>query len=186
MKTLVKNAALDLIAENDMTTTLEVKEQLIATEPTYFWKQSFISATLAELADSGELSYKDNGTFRIYELPSNVNALANVLAKTPNATAIAVPSNSPARYRKVPLSQRSTVKVSLTDLSKIVQDNAGKFIGLVHTKRTTGQKNTMNCQVLKGLTPLGQLQVKEQGQLKTIYPTDLLEVRLKSTVYQLK
>ncbi len=172
MKTLVKKAALDLIQENGVTTTLEVKEQLIADEPTYFWKQNFVSATLAELADEGELQFSDNGTFRIYTQPS---------------IAVSVPtSSSGSKYRKVPLAQRNVQKVNLTALAKLVEDNAGKFVGIVHRKKTTGQKNTMNCQVLKGLTPLGAIQVKEQGQLKTIYPTDLLEVRLAGTIYQLK
>lgn len=168
MKTLVKKAALDLIQRNQVTTTLEVKQELIATEPTYFWKQNFVSAVMNDLAQAGELVYSDNGNFRVYELPytSAVNASS--------------------RYRKVPLSQRNVQRVSLTDLAKLVEDNAGKFVGIVHTKKTTGQRNVMNCQVLKGLTPLGAIQVKEQGQLKTIYPTDLLEVRLKNTVYQLK
>lgn len=171
MKTLIKKAATDLIQANQMTTTLEIKEELIRTEPTYYWKQSFISSVMAELADNGVFDFTDNGTFRIYELPNSTSSMI---------------TKSSSTYRKIPLSQRNVVKVSLTDLAKLVEDNAGKFVGLVHTKKTTGQKNTMNCQVLKGLTPLGAIQVKEQGQLKTIYPTDLLEVRLGGTVYQLK
>lgn len=173
MKTLVKKAALDLIQQNQMTTTLEVKEELIATQPTYFWKQNFISATLAELADNGELVYKDNGTFRIYELPNTVPS--------------PVVTNSVAQsYRKIPLSQRNVVKMNLTDLAQLVQDNAGKFITVVHKKKTTGDKNIMNVQVLKDRTSLGAIKVMEKGQLKTFYPTDLLEVRVKNTVYQLK
>jgi hypothetical protein len=180
MKTLVKKAALDLIQRNQTTTTLEVKQELIAKEPFYFWKQNFISATLAELADSGELDYTDNGVFRIYRLPNTATSLVNILQT------LATSNAAPSKYAKIPLSQRNVVKVNLTDLAKLVESNAGKFIGIVHIKKTTGHRNTMNCQVLKGLTPLGAIQVKEQGQLKTIYPTDLLEVRAGSTVYQLK
>lgn len=176
MKTLVKNAALDLIKKNQQTTTLEVKQELIATQSAYFWKQDFISQVLSELADNGELQFTDNGTFRVYELP---NTFAPKVV-------IGTPATVSTAYRKVPLSQRNVVKTNLTNLAKLVEDSAGKFIGLVHIKKTTGLPNTMNCQVLKGLTPLGAIQVKEQGQLKTIYPTDLLEVRLNSTVYQLR
>ncbi len=174
MKTLVKQAALELIRRNQSTTTLEVKDELILTQPTYFWKQSFVSAAMAELADDGELTYIDNGTFRTYYgINSNLSVApsVNVSART---------------YKKIPLAQRSYVKASQTQLAKLVQENAGKFITLTHNKRTTNTPNTMNCQVLKDLTPLGAIQVKEQGQLKTIYPTDLLEVRVKNTVYQLK
>jgi len=171
MKKLIKNTALDLIAENGVTTTLEVKERLIKTEPTYFWKQSFVSEVMAELAEDGEFDFRDNGMFRIYEPVAQISA-PQVSQST--------------KYTKIPLSQRNTVKSSVTELAKIVEQNAGKFMTVVHTKRTTGTQNVMNCQVLKGLTPLGAIQVKEQGQLKTIYPTDLLEVRLKGTVYQLK
>lgn len=170
MKTLVKKAALDLIHSNGATTTLEVKQRLIATEPVYYWKQSFISSTLAELESNGELEFTDNGTFRTYHLPNSQPAVM-----------ISVTS-----YKKIPLSQRSVVKVNLTDLAKLVEGSAGKFVTLVHTKKTTGQSNTMNCQILKGLTPLGAIRVKEQGQLKTVYPTNLLEVRMRNTVYQLK
>jgi hypothetical protein len=181
MKTLIKKAALDLISKNKVTTTLEVKEELIDTEPRYFWKQNFVSSVLAELADEGELKFSDNGTFRIYELPAT-NFYANTCAPPMSSLS----SLNTYKYKKVPLSQRSTVKANLTELAKLVEDNAGKFMTVVHTKKTTGTPNVMNCQVLKGLTPLGAIQVKEQGQLKTIYPTDLLEVRLKGTVYQLK
>lgn len=142
MKTLVKKTALDLIEEHGVTTTLEVKEQLIATQPTYFWKQNFVSETLAELAEDGELNFTNNGNFRIYELPSAVSVSAPVTG---------------SKYVKVPLSQRSTVKASVTELAKLVEDNAGKFMTVVHTNRTTGAQNVMNCQELKGLTPLGSL-----------------------------
>lgn len=171
MKTLVKNTALDLIKQNNNTTTLEVKNQLINTEPKYYWKQNFISATLAELADNGELDYIDNGMYRTYSLPNTVQSTM--------ATAT-------AKYRKIPLNQRNVVKVNRTDLAKLVHENAGKFITVVHKKRTTGTINVMNCQVLKEVTPLGALTVKEKGQIKTFYPVDLLEVRLKNTVYKLK
>ncbi len=177
MKTLVKKAALDLIQANQMTTTLEVKQQLIATEPNYFWKQNFVSTALMELADNGELEFEDNGTFRIYVLPYSV-------VSAPRVAAVAQGSSS--KYRKIPLAQRGVVKVNRTALAKLVEDNAGKFITIVHHKKTTGGTNVMNCQILKDMTPLGAIQVKEQGQLKTVYPTDLLEVRVKGTVYQLK
>lgn len=183
MKTLVKKAALDLIQQNQVTTTLEIKEELIRTEPQYYWKQDFISSVMAELADEGEFVYMDNGTFREYRMPFAVNSLFTLPATTLQTQA-QTPS-ALAGYIKIPLSKRNKVKVSLTDLAKLVENNAGKFITLTHTKRTTGMPNTMNCQPLKGLTALGALQVKEQGQLKTIYPTDLLEVRVQGTVYQL-
>ena len=173
MKTLIKKAALYLIGINGSTTTLEVKEELIATESNYYWKQSFVSSVLDELAANGELQFTHNGVFRTYELPA---ATFTVTLKASGAT----------KYQKIPLAQRNVVKTSLTGLAKLVEENAGKFITLVHIKKTTGQTNVMNCQVLKGLTPLGAIQVKEQGQLKTIYPSTLVEARVKNTVYQLK
>lgn len=184
MKTLIKKVALDLIQKRNQTTTLEVKQELIATEPVYYWQQNFISTVLSELADKGELSFTNNGTFRIYELPTS--APANVMSTNLIGSNVPTTVAAPSAYKKIPLKQRGVVKVSLTDLAKLVQDNAGKFITLVHTKVTTGTQNVMNCQVLKGLTALGAIQVKEQGQLKTVYPNTLLEVRLKGTVYQLK
>lgn len=183
MKTLVKKAALDLIQRDGTTTTLDVKNELIATEPQYFWKQSFVSAVMDELAQNGELVYRDTGIFRIYELPSNA-----VIIPTANPVSMGVISQTTTstKYRKIPISQRSVKKVPLTELARLVQENAGKFITVVHKKKTTNDVNVMNCQILKDVTPLGAFKVKEKGQLKTFYPTDLLEVRLKSTVYKLK
>ena len=80
--------------------------------------------------------------------------------------------------------EKNIIELSSKQLKKLILENKGKFLTVVHVKQT-GELNLMNCQVLKS-TYLGTIQVKEKGQYKQFYPEDLTEVRTKGNIYILK
>ncbi len=70
-KVAVMVAAIDLMKDNEITTTLEVKEALRAEG--YFAKQSEVSKLMFEIAGEEGWEIDENGTYRTYSLPDGYN-----------------------------------------------------------------------------------------------------------------
>ena len=67
---LVKETAIELIAKDKVTTTLDVKSHLRGLG--YWANQEEVSIYLKNLADTGILSFTQTGPYRLYELgPTN-------------------------------------------------------------------------------------------------------------------
>lgn len=152
----------ELLSVNNTVTTLELKNELRNKFPQAKWFQSDISDFLNSLYEEGELSYVDNGIFRVY---------SRVLKQTTDTMQ--------------PINQKIE-KVGITKLAEIVKSNAGKFLTIVHKKHNSSEINLMNVQILKKSDVLGCIHCKEQKQEKRFYPSDLLEVRVGGKIYKLK
>ena len=69
-ETIVQETAIELIAKDKVTTTLDVKNQLRTLG--YWSNQEEVSIYLKNLADTGILSFTQTGPYRLYELgPTN-------------------------------------------------------------------------------------------------------------------
>ena len=109
------------------------------------------------------------------------NEISNIALEAGKATNII-----PKALKKANTVAPTIVLCSRTELAKHVEKNKGHFITIVHKKKTTGESNLMNVQVYGDKTELGAFRCKEKGRVKQFYPTDLLEVRVKNTIYKLK
>ena len=70
---LVKETAIELIAKDKVTSTLDVKNRLRGLG--YWANQEEVSIYLKNLADTGVLSFTQMGPYRLYELgPKNVSS----------------------------------------------------------------------------------------------------------------
>ena len=166
----ILHVALELCKVTNNVTTLEIKQELIQRFPKTFWKQQDISDAMSDFAQDGKFTYTDNGVFRTYSSVAVGNLNTMVVKNVKKANIIAP----------------TIVICSRTKLAEQVEKNKGHFITIVHKKKTTGESNLMNVQVYGDKTELGAFRCKEKGRVKQFYPTDLLEVRVKNTIYKLK
>lgn len=213
MKNAVLLSADKLLKANNTVTTLEIKTDLIACQPQFYWKQSFVSDTMDEFAQNGKFVYVDhsNGavTYRIYSnkvtpLVQTVfggtkrkrgrprkhigqgPAVAPAVAPAPMPTANVVKKTRKTRFKTTP-------KLTAVQALGLMQNNKGHFFTATFIKKD-GTRRTINCQYLKdqSQTTAGYVKVRETGKLKTgvnairqINLNTLEELKIAGKVYQL-
>jgi hypothetical protein len=158
--TIIKNvmlghmsvAILGLLEANNSITTLEVKNQLRTSHPEFSWLQKDISNFMNDMHLAGDLTYDDNGTYRIYH---------GEVKKTKSI-------KKDAKGKK--LGKVKATRISRTKAMDLMLGNKGYFFTAEFVKKD-GEVRVMNCQCLKDQDPkLGYVKVKE-ASLMRIDPT---------------
>ena len=157
-------AILNLLEATNSVTTLEVKTELRKSHPEFSWLQKDVSAYMDSLQESGDLTYEDNGTFRIYhgivtkakkakKAPAKVTKAKFVSVKTPSKVVVKTPTVKAKR-------------ISKTKAMELMIGNKGHFFTAEFEKKN-GDLRVMNCQALKKQTSkLGYITVKEASQMR--------------------
>jgi len=139
---------MNLLQANNTVTTLEVKNALRSEYSDFSWKQSEVSDYMNEQHLAGELTYQDNGTYRIY----SGEAKKSTPVKKVKGKAIA--------------------KIKMTSISKtkaceLMMGNKGHFFTAEFTKKD-GELRVINCQCIKDQDiKLGYIKVKEASKMRT-------------------
>lgn len=158
MNTMIKDlkrghmsaVVMSLLQANNSITTLEIKNELRTNHPDFSWKQGDVSDYMNEMHLSGDLTYEDNGTYRVYS--------GEVVKKT--------------SVKKHPKTGKSLPKVKVISISKtraydLMVGNKGYFFTAEFTKKD-GKVRVINCQALKDQkSNLGYIQVKEASLMRT-------------------
>jgi hypothetical protein len=140
---------LSLLEANNSITTLEVKNELRNSHPEFSWMQKDVSSYMSDMHLSGDLTYEDNGTFRVYHGEEK---------KT-------------VSKKKDPKTGKAMKKVKMTSISKskafdLIMGNKGYFFTAEFVKKD-GEVRVMNCQALKDQDPkLGYIKVKEASLMR--------------------
>lgn len=140
---------LELLQANNTITTLEVKTSLRTNYPDFSWTQPMVSDYMNEMHLKGDLTYEDNGTYRIYSGETKkVRASKKVNGKT--------------------LKKVKVKKISKTKALDLMMNNKGHFFTAEFTKKN-GDLRVMNCQVTDKDqdTKLGYVTVKEAALMRT-------------------
>lgn len=157
MKDIVLSTANRLLAANNTVTNLEIKVELIRTDPEFFWTQASISGIMDNLAQTGTFTYTDNGTYRTYSNP-NFTPVAPIAAPVTVTTATIVSQ---------PVIKKVVKRISKTKALDLMKNSKGHFFTAVFVKKD-GMERVINCQYLKDqdISSLGLIKVKETGKLK--------------------
>lgn len=160
--TIVLSVISALLDKNKTTTTLDVKKELRNIHPQDKWYQDDIHDIMEDLASRGQLSYTDQGTYRIY-------------SKVPVAT----PTNTQT--------SPSLKKLSRTQVVQAIRDSGFKFITVTFVK-TDNSTRVMNCQVSKNdfMDNLGYIKAHTKDGLKRVNPKTIQTVKIKGEVLQVK
>ena len=180
---LILATAQRLLKANNSVTTLEIKAELLKTEPGYYWTQTFISICMDGFNTSGVFSYTANGTFRTYFDPTKVvaktpaKAVTKVTTKTPSKpTAKATPAKvaTPSKWT-------ATQSITRTKAVDMMKNNKGHFFSVQFTKKTDNSLRTMNCQWLPGQTiSAGLIKVKEAALVRAKDPNPVRSFDIKT------
>lgn len=151
-----------LLTTSATTTTLDVKNALRKSDPKDKWYQDDIHDIMEDLATQGQLTYTDQGTYRIY-------------SKVPVAT----PTNTQTTS--------SLKKLSRTQVVQAIRDSGYKFITVTFVK-TDNTTRVMNCQVSKNdfMDNLGYIKAHTKDGLKRVNPKTIQTVKIKGEVLQVK
>ena len=140
---------MSLLQANNTITTLEVKNELRTKHPDFSWKQSDVSNYMNAMHLSGDLTYEDNGTFRVY---------SGEVLKT---TSI----KKDAKGKK--LSKVKAKSISRAKAYDLMTGNKGYFFTAEFVKKD-GKTRVINCQAAKEQdSKLGYINVKEASLMRT-------------------
>jgi len=143
-------AILGLLEANNSITTLEVKVELRRNHPEFSWLQKDISSFMNEMHLEGDLTYEDNGTFRVYHGEAKKKALAKKDPKTGKS-----------------MPKLKMQKISRTKAMDLMIGNKGYFFTAEFVKKD-GEVRIINCQCLKDQDPkLGYVKVKEASLMRS-------------------
>jgi hypothetical protein len=143
-------AILGLLEANNSITTLEVKNELRRVHPEFSWLQKDVSNFMNDMHLAGDLTYDDNGTYRVYH---------GEVKKTKSS-------------KKNPKTGKALPKVKATRISRskamdLMLGNKGYFFTAEFVKKD-GEVRIMNCQCLKDQDPkLGYVKVKEASLMRS-------------------
>ena len=157
-----------LLKANNSVTTLEVKTQLRSEFPKGRWVQREVSAFMAELADSGDLTFKDNGTFRTYSLKGV--KLKTAVKSTPTMTGKKSMKVSVTPVVSILKGQKAK-KISRTNALDLMLNNKGRFFTAEFINKE-GDRRVMNCQLVKDQkqAKLGYVKVREASLMRSSTP----------------
>ena len=163
-------AILNLLEATNSVTTLEVKTELRKSHPEFSWLQKDVSAYMDRLQESGDLTYEDNGTFRVYhgivakakKAKKAVKAVKTV-AKVTKAKVVSVKTHSKVVVKTPTVKAK---RISKTKAMELMIGNKGHFFTAEFEKKN-GDLRVMNCQALKKQTSkLGYITVKEASKMR--------------------
>lgn len=159
--TIVLSVITALLDQKKTTTTLDVKKELRNIHPQDKWYQDDIHDIMEDLAKQGQLSYKDQGTYRIYSR---------------------VPVATPTQSTTTPLK-----KLSRTQIVQAIKDSGFKFITVTFVK-TDNSTRVMNCQVSRNdfMDNLGYIKAHTKDGLKRVNPKTIQAVKIKGEVLLVK
>lgn len=151
-----------LLNTSATTTTLDVKNALRNQSPQDKWYQDDIHDIMEDLAKQGQLTYKDQGTYRIYSR---------------------VPVATPTNTQTTP----SLKKLSRTQIVQAIKDSGFRFITVTFVK-TDNSTRVMNCQVSKNdfMDNLGYIKAHTKDGLKRVNPKTIKAVKIKGELLQVK
>lgn len=142
---------LSLLQANNTVTTLEVKNELRRLYPEYSWLQKEVSDFMNEQHLTGELTYEDNGTYRVY---------------SGEETKKATPAKKDNKGKVIP--KLKAKRISKTKAFDLIMGNKGYFFTAEFVKQD-GETRVINCQALKDQDPkLGYIKVREASLLRTV------------------
>lgn len=168
MKDAVLDTAKKLLKANNTVTTLEIKVDLRKNHSHFYWTQDTVSKYMDELANEGNFTYSDNGTFRVYSYTKSVSTgvagTTHVSGTIGTTTPVAVAKTT----TKTKQNMATTATISRTKALDLMKNNKGHFFTATFMKKD-GSTRTINGQYLKdqGSSNLGYVKVKESGKLKT-------------------
>lgn len=150
-----------LLKANNTVTTLELKVELRKTDPEFYWNQATVSKMMDDLAQDNVVVYTDNGVYRTYSA-----AVTN--ASSGAVTIVATPTPAVSQTVVTKPTKGTVKKISRTKALDLIQNSKGRFIKVIFTKKKDGKERVMNAQYTKdlGVSPLGQVRVKEASLLK--------------------
>lgn len=141
---------MNLLAINNTITTLEVKTELRTLYPDFNWPQAEISNFMNDMHLAGDLTYEDNGTYRVY---SGESLKKTTVKKDPKG-------------KKLPkVKAKSISRAKAYDL---MTGNGGHFFTAEFVKKD-GKTRVINCQADKDQkdSKLGYINVKEASLMRT-------------------
>lgn len=179
----VKDTLVKIIDLMGRASTLEVKEALRNQYPNDIWNQADVSTAVSEIHDEMDnLTYRDNGTFRIYSYVSPLIQQGILKAQT---KAVAKATN------KKPKAQVVKKRCSRTSAVEHIRNTKGKFFTVTFIKQN-GDERTINGNVRGGKefsNNLGYIRVKENYQQGTtarhrlINPQTIKKLKVGNVVY---
>ena len=194
----LKQEVYKLLQANNTITTLEVKLALRKSNPRDIWNQVDVSRAMQFMADNGELTFHDNGTYRTYSMATTVPARssfgkATVTAQPTNQSTASSKTTMGKKLAKVkaPKAQVKKETIGKNKALQVIQGTNNKFFGVTFTKKD-GTERKMTCRIDKNdLTPtsLGYLRVidtQELGVVKNLNLQTLSEIRTNNTIYKIR
>ena len=140
---------LSLLEANNSITTLEVKNELRSSYPEFSWMQKDVSNFMNDMHLSGDLTFDDNGTYRVYH---------GEVKKTKSS------KKHPKTGKKLP--KIKAQRISRSKAMDLMLGNKGYFFTAEFVKKD-GEVRVMNCQCLKDQDPkLGYVKVKEASLMR--------------------
>ena len=197
----LKQKVYELLQANNTITTLEVKLALRKSNPRDTWNQVDVSRAMQFMADNGELTFHDNGTYRTYSMATTLPARSSAGTVTINnkhqqqtGKNVIVPKTTMGKKLAKVKAPKAPVKKETIGKNKalqVIQGTNNKFFGVTFTKKD-GSERKMTCRIDKNdLTPtaLGYLRVidtQELGVVKNLNLQTLSEIRTNNTIYKIR
>lgn len=146
----ISAVVLQLLEANNTVTTLEVKNELRRQYPEFAWVQKEISEYMNDMHLAGDLTYEDNGTYRVYSGETKKTTSRKTDPKT-----------------KKPLKAVKAKSISKTVALDLMAATKGHFF-TAEFKKKDGEMRVMNCQYIKDQDlKLGYVKVKEAALMRT-------------------
>lgn len=167
MRGHMSTVILGLLEANNTITTLEVKTELRGKYPEFSWKQADVSDFMNEMHLEGDLTYEDNGTYRIY---------SGEVTKTT--------STKKDSKGKV-LAKIKPKKISKTKALELMSNCGGRFFTAEFVNKED-EVRVMNCQYIQGQDhKLGYVKVREASKMRST-PKDCIRQINLQTIKSLK
>ena len=153
---------MNLLAANNTITTLEVKIALRTMYPDWNWPQNEVSEFMNNMHLKGDLTYEDNGTYRIYsgEAKKKSNSKKDATGK---------------KLKKVKM-----INISKSKACDLMMGNKGYFFTAEFVKKD-GEVRIINCQCIKDQDlKLGYVKVKEASLMRTKPDAAIRQINLQT------
>lgn len=176
----------ELLEANNTATTLEVKNELRDRFPEQRWIQKDVSNFMAELAEAGDLTFVDNGTFRTYSLKVKRNKKGK-LVTTPTKKAMKPAAVPTSRAKKPATPAVKATRISRKKALELMLGNKGHFFTAEFVKKD-GVPRVINCQCLKDQSDskLGYVKVREAALMRSATPEKAIRNINMQTITSLK
>ena len=197
----LKQKVYELLQANNTITTLEVKLALRKSNTKDTWNQVDVSRAMQFMADNGELTFHDNGTYRTYSMATTIPAknsnfgsvTLNGKPQQPVSKNVIVPKTTMGKKLAKVKAPKAPVKKETIGKNKalqVIQGTNNKFFGVTFTKKDNTERK-MTCRIDKNdLTPtaLGYLRVIDtvENVVKNLNLQTLSEIRTNNTIYKIR